>query len=307
MRIVFMGTPDIAAESLEALIAAGHNVVGVFTKEDKPIGRKQILTPPPVKVLSQKQGIPVFQPKTLRDGAALEIIKDLAPEVIIVVAYGKILPKEILDFPKFGCINGHASLLPKYRGSSPIQHCLVCGEEQTGITAMQMDEGIDTGDILYQKTLSIKKNENSEELFERLSRLAAKTLCETLELLAKGRLKPIPQNEAEATHAPMITKEMALIDFSESAEVVNNKIRGYYSWPTAHFFLDGKRVKVFRAEPCGETNKPCGTVIEAEKRLIIACKESALEILELQIEGSKRMSAEQFLAGRKIPINTILI
>ncbi len=306
MRIVFMGTPDIAVKTLDALINKGHEVVGVFTKEDKPVGRKQILTPPPVKVLAVEHGIPVFQPKTLKCGSALEAIRQLNPEVIIVVAYGKILPKEILDFPKYGCINGHASLLPKYRGSSPIQHCLVCGEKKTGITAMLMDEGIDTGDILLQREIDIADNENCEELFERLSVLAADTLCETLDLLCEGKISPVKQNELEATHAPMITKDMARIDFSQSAKTVNDKIRGYYSWPTAYFMLDDKRVKVFKALPLGRTSQENGRVIAADKRLIIACGGQELEILELQKEGGKRIPAEQFLAGRQINEGIIL-
>ncbi|MBE6797668.1 MAG: methionyl-tRNA formyltransferase [Ruminococcaceae bacterium] len=304
MRIVFMGTPDIAAASLRALIHAGHDIVGVFTQPDKPVGRKQILTAPPVKVCALENNIPVYQPTTVRDGAALEILKELAPEIIVVVAYGKILPKEILTFPKFGCVNAHASLLPKYRGASPIQWCIVCGEKVTGVTTQLMDEGIDTGDMLETVSVNIGDNETSEELFDRLTIEAAKLVCSTVEKLSKGEITPIKQNEAEATYAPIIKKEMAQIDFNKTASEIHNLVRGLYGWPTAYFMLDGKRVKVYKTEVLEVSGEP-STIIKSDNELIIACgNNSAVKIKELQPEGSKRMEAKQWLLGKKIAQGT---
>ncbi len=302
-----MGTPDIAAASLKALIQAGHDIVGVFTQPDKPVGRKQILTAPPVKVCALENNIPVYQPTTVRDGAALEILKELAPEIIVVVAYGKILPKEILTFPKFGCVNAHASLLPKYRGASPIQWCIVCGEKVTGVTTMLMDEGMDTGDMLETVCVNIGDNETSEELFDRLTIVAAKLVCSTVEKLSKGEITPIKQNEAEATYAPIIKKEMAQIDFNKTANEIHNLVRGLYGWPTAYFMLEGKRVKVFITEVLNTTDKAPATVIKSDNELVVACgNNTAIKFVELQPEGSKRMEAKQWLLGKKIEVGSII-
>ena len=304
MRIVFMGTPSIAVGTLEALLKADHEVVGVFTQPDKPVGRKQILTPPPVKVFAEENGIPVYQPKTVRDGEALLILKNLNPDIIVVVAYGKILPKEILSLPKYGCVNAHASILPKYRGASPIQWCIVCGEKQTGVTTMLMDEGMDTGDMLETATVDIGDDETSEELFERLTDTAAELVCSTVAKLEKGEITPKKQNEEDATYAPIITKEMALIDFGRSAADIHNLVRGLYGWPTAYFMLDGKRVKVYKTEVLEVSGEP-STVIKSDNELIIACgNNSAVKIKELQPEGSKRMEAKQWLLGKKIAQGT---
>lgn len=305
MRMVFMGTPDYSVKTLKLLHDAGHEIVGVFAQPDKPVGRKQILTPPPVKVLAEELNIPVFQPTTLRNGEALEIIKQLNPEIIVVVAYGKILPKEILDFAKYGCINGHASLLPKYRGASPIQWCIVCGEKQTGVTIMQMDEGMDTGDILSTETVDILPDETAEQLFERLSDISAKLMVTTLEKIKKGEITPIRQNEAEATYAPIIKKEMAHLDFTQDAQKLACAVRGYYSWPCAYFFLDGKRIKVISVKVSDKTSKNSGEVIDNNNRLVISCgNNTSLELLTVQPEGSKPMSAAQMLCGKKIPLGT---
>ena len=304
MRIVFMGTPSIAVGTLEALLKADHEVVGVFTQPDKPVGRKQILTPPPVKVFAEENGIPVYQPRTVKDGEALDILKDLNPDIIVVVAYGKILPKEILSLPKYGCVNAHASLLPKYRGASPIQWCIVCGEKQTGVTTMLMDEGMDTGDMLETATVDIGDDETSEELFERLTDTAAELVCSTVAKLEKDEITPKKQNEEDATYAPIITKEMALIDFGRSAADIHNLVRGLYGWPTAYFMLDGKRVKVYKTEVLEVSGEP-STVIKSDNELIIACgNNSAVKIKELQPEGSKRMEAKQWLLGKKIAQGT---
>ncbi|MGN0493160.1 MAG: methionyl-tRNA formyltransferase, partial [Acutalibacteraceae bacterium] len=308
MKLVFMGTPDYAVKTLEALISAGHNVAAVFAQPDKPVGRKHIITAPPVKVCAEKHGIEVYQPNTLRDGTATEILRKIAPDVIVVVAYGKILPKEILNIPKYGCVNGHASLLPKYRGASPIQWCIVCGETETGVTAMKMDEGMDTGDILKTVRTEIGAEETAEELFERLSGITAELLVNTLADLEKGNITPLKQDEAKASYAPIIKKEMAFLDFIDmTAKDVHNAVRGYYSWPCAYFFLENKRVKVIKAAVAGNMGAKAGTVIKSDDSLVIACKDgTAVELVTLQPEGSKPMNAKQMLCGRPIAIGTVI-
>ena len=301
MNIVFMGTPDYAVKTLEALINSEHTVSAVFAQPDKPVGRKQILTPPPVKVTALEHSIPVYQPNTLRDGEAERILREIAPDVIVVVAYGKILPEEILNLPKYGCVNGHASLLPKYRGASPIQWCIVCGEKQTGITTMLMDKGMDTGDILEQITVDIGEEETAEELFQRLSDISATLMLSTLERLEKGEIIPIKQKEEEATYAPIIKKDMALIDFNKTAEEIHNAVRGYYSWPCAYFYLKGKRVKAIACKLGGKTTASAGTVVGNTDCLEIACGDcNTVKFEILQPEGSKQMTAKQMLCGTAI-------
>ena len=301
MKIVFMGTPDYAAVTLKKLIASDHEIAAVFAQPDKPVGRKQILTPPPVKVVAEENNIPVYQPKTLRDGEALEILKGINPDIIVVVAYGKILPEKILNLPKYGCVNGHASLLPKYRGASPIQWCIVCGEEKTGVTVMQMDIGMDTGDILTQCEVEIGEKETAEELFERLSVITAELLVNTLADLEKGNITPQKQDEEKASYAPIIKKEMAELDFSKSAKELYNAVRGYYSWPCAYFFLGGKRIKVIKSEIGNETSKPAGTVVGNSDCLEIACGDGkSLKLLTVQPEGKGKMTAKEMLNGTKI-------
>lgn len=307
MRIVFMGTPDYSVKTLAALKESGHEIVGVFAQPDKPVGRKQILTPPPVKQYALEQGFDVFQPLTLRNGEAFEIIKGLNPDVIVVVAYGKILPKEILNLPNFGCINGHASLLPKLRGASPIQWAIVTGEKKTGVSIMLMDEGMDTGDILDVYETEIGKNETAEELFERLSVISADGMVKTLEKLQKGELTPISQDDSQATYAPIIRKEMAHIDFTKSAQEICNSVRGFYSWPCAYFFLQGKRIKVISATVSEATSQSAGIVIKSDNSLIISAgMGTAVELIDIQPEGSKPMKASQMLCGKKIPLGTVV-
>lgn len=307
MKIVFMGTPDYAVKTLEKLIAKGHEVAAVFAQPDKPVGRKHILTAPPVKETALKHNIPVFQPNTLRDGEAEQILREIAPDVIVVVAYGKILPKEILSIAKFGCVNGHASLLPKYRGASPIQWCIVCGERETGVTTMLMDEGMDTGDILKTTTVKIGENETAEELFERLSEISADLMISTLDDLEKGEISPQKQDEADATYAPIIKKEMALIDFYKTAKEIFNAVRGYYSWPCAFFLLNGKRIKVIRAEIGDKTEERAGTVVETKEKFAVACGDGvAINLLVVQPEGSKPMTAKQFFCGNSVELGTVI-
>lgn len=302
MKIVFMGTPDYAVKTLEALINADHTVAAVFAQPDKPVGRKQILTPPPVKVCAEMHGIPVFQPRTLRDGEAENIIRNIAPDVIAVVAYGKILPTEILTLPRFGCVNGHASLLPKYRGAAPIQWCIVNGEKETGVTAMQMDEGMDTGDILETAVTEIGAEETAGELFERLSVIGAKLLVKTLANIENGNVTPIKQDESKATSAPIIKKEMAKISFHDmTADEVHNAVRGFYPWPVAFFISGGKRIKIIKSRVVN-MHGTAGTVLKSDNELIVACRENAISLETIQPEGSKPMSAKQYLCGRPIAV-----
>ena len=303
MKIVFMGTPDYAVPTLETLINANHEIAAVFCQPDKPVGRKQILTAPPVKECALKFKLPVFQPQTLKDGEAEKILRDISPDVIVVVAYGKLLPESILSIAKYGCVNGHASLLPAYRGASPIQWCIVCGEKQTGITTMLMDKGMDTGDILEQVTVDIGAEETAEELFLRLSVLSAKLMISTLEKLEKGEITPIKQDEEKASYAPIIKKEMAKLNFGKTADEIHNAVRGYYSWPCAFFFIGGKRIKVISAALGDKTNAEAGTVVGNTNELVIACGENtSIKITVLQPEGSKQMTAKQYLNGNNIEI-----
>ena len=296
MKIVFMGTPDYAVKTLEALIGAGHTVAAVFAQPDKPVGRKQILTPPPVKVCAQMHGIPVFQPRTLRDGEAEKIIRNIAPDVIAVVAYGKILPTEILTLPRYGCVNGHASLLPKYRGAAPIQWCIVNGEKETGVTAMQMDEGMDTGDILETAVTEIGAEETAV--------IGAKLLVKTLADIENGNVTPIKQDESKATSAPIIKKEMAKISFHDmTADEVHNAVRGFYPWPVAFFISGGKRIKIIKSRVVN-MHGTAGAVLKSDSELIVACRKEAVALETIQPEGSKPMTAKQYLCGRTIALGT---
>ncbi len=301
MKIVFMGTPDFAVPCLQALIDNGHNVVGVFSQPDKPKGRHYVLTPPPVKECALKNSIPVYQPTTLKDGQALEILKELDPEVIIVVAYGKILPVEILNLPPHGCINMHASLLPKLRGAAPIQWSILNGFAQTGVTAMQMDAGLDTGDMLLKASLQIGEDETAGELHDRLSVLGAELLIKTLDAVQAGTLAPEKQNDAEFTYAPMLNKALCPIDWNETAQNVHNKIRGLSEWPTAVTTLGGKIIKVRKSRLCDDNGGKAGEIVCAENRLVVSCGDSkCVEILILQAEGKKAMSAVDYMRGNAV-------
>ena len=299
MNIVFMGTPDFAEESLRALVGAGYNVSAVFTKPDMPVGRKHILTPPDVKVAALELGLPVYQPTTLKDDEVFETLKNLKPDLIVVVAYGKLLPKRVLDLPKYGCINVHASLLPKYRGASPIQWAMVCGESETGVSTMLLDEGMDTGDVLLTDKTPISETETVEQLWDRLKEMGGKLLIETVKGLESKSITPLEQIEEEATYAPIIKKTDGLIDWSKSAFEINCKIRGLHTWPVAYTKVDGKMLKIFSAEIVN-SQAESGKVLESENELVIACGKDALKITELQLEGSKRMKTEDFLRGKKI-------
>lgn len=300
MRIVFMGTPSFAVPSLKALLEHGEEVVGVYTQPDKPKGRGYKLTPPPVKELAVESGIPVFQPETLKSPEVFRELKALNPELIIVVAYGKILPVSILELPKYHCINVHGSLLPKYRGAAPIQWSVLNGDTTAGVTTMYMAEGLDTGDMIECTEVAVGENETASELYDRLSLIGADLLIHTLESVKTGKVEAIPQNNAEATYAPMLTKEMSLLDFHKPAHLVHNLIRGLSDWPCAYTMLDQKRLKVYRSKVVDCSGTP-GQLLDS-KRFIVACADHAVEFCEVQYEGSKRMSGPDFLRGKKLEI-----
>lgn len=304
MRIIYMGTPDFAVPALERLVESSHEVVAVFTQPDKPRGRKMIMTPPDVKVCAEKYNIPVYQPNTFKDGEALKIIEDYNPDTIVVAAYGKILPKAVLDAPKYGCINIHGSLLPKYRGASPIQQAVLNGDKITGITTMLMDVGLDTGDILLQAETEIGENETSGELFDRLAVLGGDLLMDTLSSLEKGEITPKKQDESLASHTVKIDKTSCPIDFSKTAVEVHNHVRGLNPWPVATTRIGEKNVKVYSTKLCKKNGKE-GTILSV-KPLIVACGEGSVEICQLQPEGKKQMTAEAFVAGHKLQVGEII-
>ena len=300
MRILFMGTPDIAAECLKALYAAGHDICAVYTRRDKPVGRKQVLTAPPVKEVALAHGTPVFQPRTLRDGSSDALIQELAPDVIIVVAYGCIIPPQLLHVAKYGCINLHVSLLPKYRGSAPIQWAVLNGDEGTGVTIMQLDEGVDTGDILMVEPVTIDPEETSGELFDRVSAVGAGTLVTALEKIEAGELTPRKQDNAAATMAPPLTKDMAQFDFTQDAAHIHNWVRGMNPWPGAWFVTaGGKKVKVTESRVAESHGEAAGTVL-ATKPLTVACGEGAIQLLHVVPEGKKPMDGTSFAAGLRL-------
>lgn len=308
MKIVFMGTPDFAVPSLKALYEAGHEIQAVFCQPDKPKGRGHKLAPPPVKVFAAEKEIPVYQPNSLKKGGEEFIgrLEELAPDCIVVAAYGKILPRSVLDIPKYGCVNVHGSLLPKYRGAGPIQWAVLNDERITGITTMLMGEGLDTGDMLLKCETEIGENETAAELFDRLAEMGAGLIAETLDKLEKGEITPIPQNEEEATYAPMLTKELCPIDLSKSAREIHKQICGLSDWPCATTTIGGKRIKVYRSEIVeGSSDKAAGTVVNA-KDLTVACGEGLIRFTEIQAEGSKRMAAADYLRGKPVAEGTVL-
>jgi methionyl-tRNA formyltransferase len=306
MRILFMGTPDIAASCLEALYAAGHEICAVYTRRDKPVGRKQILTAPPVKTVAQTHGTPVYQPRTLRDGGEDETIRALAPELIVVVAYGCILPPSVLAIPRYGCINLHVSLLPKYRGSAPVQWAVLNGDTETGVSIQQMDEGLDTGDVLVCRKVAIGPEETSGELFDRVTAVGAEVLCETIPAIAAGTLIPQPQDHTQATLAPMLSKEMAEFRFTDTAEHIHNWVRGMDPWPSAWFVTaGGKKVKVSECRVEQSSNEAPGTVL-ATKPLTVACGKGAVQLLRVVPEGSKPMDGTAFAAGLRLKVGDAL-
>ena len=311
MKILFMGTPDIAATCLSALIEEGFELVGAVCQPDKPKGRGYTLTPPPVKVCAMAHGIPVYQPQTLKDGAFASTLAELAPEAIAVVAYGKILPSYLIRYPKYGCVNVHASLLPKYRGAAPMQRAIMEGEKETGVTTMLMDEGLDTGDMLLQRAFPIEPEDNFETVHDKTAALGATMLCETLRGLEAGALRPIPQGEG-ATYAAKITKEDCALDFSLSARVLSQRVRGLSPIPLSYTKTpDGKLLKVVSAyEEAASHHGTPGQILAlsdgGEGAIRVACGEGVLVITSVLPEGKGKMSAAAFIRGRKVALGDLL-
>ena len=308
MKIAFMGTPDFAVDCLKALAGSEHEVVGVFCQPDKPVGRKQELKMPDVKVEALKHGYKIFQPKSLRNGTGVEILKEIEPDLVVVVAYGKILPPDFLSYPKYGCINIHASVLPKYRGASPIHWAVINGDSETGVTSMQMDEGLDTGDILLCEKMPIGENDTTELMYEKLAPLGAEVLLKTLALVEKGELAPVKQDETKATTVGLLSKQLSAVDWNDTAFHIHNKIRGLYSWPGASTTLGGKILKLHSSVLSDRKghNKP-GEVVENNGKIIVSCGDNnCIELLSVQLEGKKRMAASEFLNGCKIEKGTVL-
>lgn len=309
MKIVFMGSPEFSVPCLKVLAESKHEVAAVFTQPDKARGRRgNQLVPTAVKAAALEYGYDVYQPLSLRKGEdaenAMKILNDIAPDLIVVTAYGQILPKEVLELPKHGCINIHASILPKYRGAAPINWVILNGETETGVTSMQMGEGLDTGDMLIKKTTDIGENETYEELCARLSVMGGEVLAETLEAVENGTLSPEPQDDSLSCYSPMIRKEMSALDFSKSAAEVHNTIRGV----TGFTMLDGKRLKVFRSEISDNIapDAPNGSIVD-EKRFAVKCGDGkAVIFTEVQPEGKKRMASADFLRGKKLTKGEIL-
>lgn len=316
MKIVYMGTPDFAVGALDALYRAGHDIVAVVTQPDKAKGRSDKPVYSPVKAYAAEKQIPVLQPVRIKRPEAVEELKNYPADVFVVAAFGQILTKEILEMPRLGCLNIHASLLPKYRGSSPIQWAVINGEEKSGVTIMQMNEGVDTGDILYQKELFLDRKETGASLFDKLAALGAEAIVEALPLLEAGKLKAIPQNEADASHTIMLNKAMGELDFSKSAQELERLIRGLNSWPSAYTFLEGKQLKIWEAEICTAKDfakeavyheAPFGSIVKVTSDgFAIKCGSDALLVQELQLEGKKRMRARDFLMGKELVPGTVL-
>lgn len=309
MRIVFMGTPDIAAVCLSKLIDSGRELVGVITGEDKARGRGNVMTPTPVKSLAEKNSIPVYTPKTLRDEAFMEILRELSPDIIVVVAYGKILPAEVLFYPKHGSLNVHVSLLPKYRGAAPMQRAIMDGEKETGVTIMYMDEGLDTGDIILQESFPIDKNDNFETIHDKSAEIGGNLMLKALAEIENGTATRTKQNEALASYAKKIEKSEAKIDLTKSAEVLDPIIRGLTPIPGAYLMQNGKMLKISSAEAVtgkGSLGEVIATDDKGEGSFTVACGEGALKISRVKPEGKGVMTAGDFIRGRKISKGDIL-
>ena len=310
MRILFMGTPDFALFSLCALVEAGEEIIGVVTQPDKPKGRGYALTPPPVKVYATEQNLPLYQPATLKGEEFSALLSALDPELIVVVAYGKILPKNVLDYPKYGCVNVHGSLLPEYRGAAPMQRAIIDGKAETGITTMMMDVGLDTGDMLLVKKMPIEQNDNFETVHDKLGALGAQALIETVAAMKNGTLTRTKQSDEGATYAAKIEKADCLIDFSKSAQEVHDLIRGLSPIPLAFTHTpDGKLLKVTAAEVVSEDGEhtAVGEVLSLDGgKITVACKKGCVALLSVLPEGKKRMAAADFINGRRIKTGDIL-
>ena len=309
MRIMFMGTPEISSICLKKLIEDGHDIKAVVTREDKPRGRGNVMTPTPTKALALENAIPVYEPTTLKDEAFANLLEEISPELIVVVAFGKILPKSVLEYPKYGCINLHVSLLPKYRGAAPMQRAIMNGEQETGVTVMHMNEGLDTGDIISTEVFPIGPEDNFEDIHDRSADVGGTLLSKTIKEIENGTAKRIKQNDAEATYAAKIEKSDAKIDFSKSAKELDFIIRGVTPIPGAFAYLGGKMLKIVKAKPVAKKGN-VGEVIDidgvGQGSFTVACGEGALAVTAVIPEGKGKMSAGDFIRGRKIKSGDIL-
>lgn len=308
MRVLFMGTPDIATGCLQKLIDEKYDIIGVVTQPDKPQNRGKKLGMPPVKELALKYDIPVYQPIKAREESFVEKLKDLNPDIIVVVAFGQILPKSILDIPKFGCINVHVSLLPKYRGAAPINWVIINGEEKTGVTTMYMDEGLDTGDMILTEEFDLDDEITAGELHDKMKDIGADVLIETLKQIEDGCAPRIPQNHEEFTYAPMMNKSLGQIDWSKSARDIHNLVRGVNPWPSAYTIYDGLTIKVWKTKVLGETSdKEPGTILKVDKDGIrVSTKDNVILVKEIQMPGKKRVLVSEYIKGNSINTNIIL-
>jgi methionyl-tRNA formyltransferase len=296
MRIVFIGTGEIGLPTLRALLNSEHEVVAVVTQPDKRVGREQRIEPPPIKKEIAKTRTPILQPERIKDQQAINEIRDFAPDVIVVVAYGQILPRDVLEIPRLACLNLHASLLPRWRGAAPIQAAIAAGDRETGVTVIYMDEGLDTGEILLQRSLEILPNDTGGSLHDRLAQIGPEAFLESLRLVAAGNALRVPQDNARATYAPKLKREHGLIDWSESAEAIGKKVRAYNPWPGAFMKVDRQNLKIFSASVVDLNGEP-GEILRGDKDLIVATGKGALSLAEVQLEGKRRMSAAEFLRG----------
>ena len=303
MRIVFIGTGEVGVPTLQGLLKSEHDVVGVVTQPDKPVGRSQQIELPPIKRIPITTNIAILQPPRIKDPHAIEEIRAITPDVIVVMAYGQILPRAVLEIPKIACLNLHASLLPRWRGAAPIQAAIAAGDQETGITVMYMDEGLDTGDILLERKLDILPTDTGASLHERLAQVAPEALFESLRLLTAKSAPRIPQDNAQATYAPKLKRDDGRIDWSEPAEVIERKIRAFNPWPGAFIKLGDRNLKVFSASLVNRSGKP-GEILRSEKELVIGAGNDALALGEVQLEGKKRMIAAEFLRGYPLSSRT---
>lgn len=308
MRVVFMGTPDFSVGTLKAIVEAGHEVVGVITQPDKPKGRGKTVQFPPVKEEALKYGIPVYQPRKVRDAEFIEELKGMKPEVIVVVAFGQILPEEIIHMPPYGCINVHASLLPKYRGAAPIQWAVIDGEQETGVTTMRMDKGLDTGDMIMKSRVAVAQDETGESLHDKLAEAGAALLIETLDALADGSAVYEKQDDSKSCYAKMLTKELGRIDWKQDAAAIERLIRGLNSWPSAYTACRGKTLKIWSAGVIDDNSDyPPGTLsLVTKTSMRVQTGRGQLELKEVQLEGKKRMSIDAFLRGCPIGAGELL-
>ncbi|MFA9463876.1 MAG: methionyl-tRNA formyltransferase [Velocimicrobium sp.] len=308
MRIIFMGTPDFSVPTLETLIKSEHEIIGVVTQPDKPKGRSKAVKLTPIKEKALEYNIPVYQPIKVRGEGFLATLKELNPDVIIVIAFGQILPKALLEIPQYGCINIHASLLPKLRGAAPIQWAVINGEVKTGVTTMQMDAGVDTGDMLLKKEIILEKKETGGSLHDKLSQMGGALILETLQLAKEGKLSPKKQEDSLSNYAKMLDKNLGKIDFSKSADEIERLIRGLNPWPSAYTMLDGKTLKIWDADVVeGKLGALIGEITEVRKDcFVVQTGNGALTIKELQLEGKKRMTIDAFLRGYTITVGTVL-